>query len=94
MTPDREWAKAKAGVFRSAQDDGVKQTTARTTADPYGMTNKRAGNDKCSGNCNGNDKYQRRLQRQLQGERQIPAATATANAAQRQMQRSLEMVGS
>jgi hypothetical protein len=31
------------GVLRFAQDDDVKRATA--TADPYGMTNKRTGND-------------------------------------------------
>jgi hypothetical protein len=45
-------AKTNTGVLRFAQNDDVKQTTARTTAtatatttaeaDPYGMTNKRA----------------------------------------------------
>jgi hypothetical protein len=35
-------------------EEGRTKATAKTEADPYGMTNKRTGNGKCNGKCNGN----------------------------------------
>jgi hypothetical protein len=55
--------KTNTGVLRFAQNDDVKQakTTAKTKADPYGMTNNKGNdnnndnnNDNSNGNGNGN----------------------------------------
>jgi hypothetical protein len=35
-------------------EEGRTKATAKTEADPYGMTNKRTGNGKCNGNGNSN----------------------------------------
>jgi hypothetical protein len=46
--------KAKCGILRCARNDSVKPTTttatAKTEADPCGMTNKRTSKDNCGRN--------------------------------------------
>jgi hypothetical protein len=62
---------SRRAVSSFARDDtgvgGLERTataTASASADPYGMTNKRAGNDNSKRNCNGN---QQQLQKRNTG---------------------------
>ncbi len=51
---NKQRQKRNAGILRCARNDSVKQAkttaTAKTEADPCGMTNKRTSKDNCSSN--------------------------------------------